>query len=153
MLSLQERHPFNLGFQGIEKVHQTPVTNMEPLNPQRQRRRLEWHHPVEEVGLDARFVFLLANRDTEFAVLECNDSSVVCGYGAEGDERVPRILLRPGAAGAGFSGEELLEAVLELIKVISKDKAGGAAGGEVVAEVDECVGVLSVRKSNQKLWS
>jgi hypothetical protein len=115
--------------------------------------RLEWHRLVEEVGLDARFIFLLANRDTEFAVLECYDSSVVCGYGAEGDEWVSRILLRPGAAGAGFSGDELLEAVLELIKVISKDKAGGAAGGEVVAEVDECVGVLSVRKSDQKLWS
>lgn len=70
---------------------------------------------------NARFVLLLVNCGGEIGALVLDDGNVFCRDGAEDEEWVSRVVRRPGGAGAGAPGEDLLEAVLELIEVISED--------------------------------
>lgn len=76
---------------------------------------------MPEVSNDARFLFLLAHSVGESGKCLLHEGNVFCREGAEDEERISRVVRRPGSAGAGPLEEELLEAVLELIKVISKD--------------------------------
>jgi len=108
---------------------------------------------MPEVGLEARFLFMLEHDADELGKFLLHDGDVFCSNGVEYDELISRLSLRPGAAGVWIPLGRVARSAFGADQGRLQRLCKYCGEWKVVAEVDGCVDILMVGKSDRKLWS